>query len=63
MSVWYILTPSWCAFFLAAYVYVHYYMLKDYQVKSLLVQIIFSATFALSAGLLELFLLELAAIE
>lgn len=63
MLVWYILISSWCVFFLAAYVYVHYYLLRDYQVKSLVVQLIFSSTFALSAGLLELFLLELADIE
>jgi len=58
-----VLVCSWVLFFVSAYLFIHYYLLRDYEVKNIPVQVIFSTTFALSGALLELVLLELGAVE
>lgn len=62
-STWIIILLSWLLLLIMAYLFVHFWLLKNFEIQNILVEIYFSATFAISGGLLELFLLELASVQ
>jgi golgi pH regulator len=56
---WSVIPLSWLSFFCFSYIFVHYYLFKDFELRGRFLQLLFSVTFSTSCILLELFLLEL----
>ncbi|CAG9313515.1 unnamed protein product [Blepharisma stoltei] len=62
-GTWIIISLSWLLLLGLAYMFVHYWLLHNFEIQNPFVELLFSATFAASGALLELFLLELTSIE
>lgn len=56
---WAILLLSWVLFFISAYFFSDWLLFSDFEIRNRRVLGIFASIFALSAGMLELFLIEL----
>lgn len=57
--IWAGIILAWILLFFFSYVFVHYFLFKDYELRGKFVKLLFSITFSTSCTLLELFLLEL----
>lgn len=60
---WALILLAWCVLFIFSYIFTHYFLFKDYELRGKFVKLIFSLTFSTSCTLLILFLLELSSFK
>ena len=56
---WALILLAWCVLFIFSYIFTHYFLFKDYELRGKFAKMVFSLTFSTSCTLLILFLLEL----
>lgn len=60
---WALILLAWCVLFIFSYIFTHYFLFKDYELRGKFAKMVFSLTFSTSCTLLILFLLEMSSFK